>query len=57
MTKEEAIATLDEFIKIQNHDAPYYRGLVNGLILAKSLLTNEEPVYFGPTLFDKADDS
>ena len=52
MSKEETIAKLDEFIKLTNHDDPYYRGLVNGMILAKSLLTGEEPVYFGPVFFD-----
>ena len=56
MEKEEAITKLDEFIELTNHNTPYYRGLVNGMILAKSLLTGEEPVYFGPTLFDKSED-
>ena len=57
MTKEEAIAKLDEFIKITKHDTQYYRGLVNGMILAKSMLTGEEPNYIGPTWFDKEDGS
>ena len=55
MTKEEAIAKLDEFIKITKHDTPYYRGLVNGMILAKSILTGEDPTYFGPVWGDKED--
>ena len=57
MNKEQAIAKLDEFIKITKHDTPYYRGLVNGMILSKSILTGEDPTYFGPVWGDKDDES
>ena len=57
MTKEETVAKLDEFIKITKPNTQYNRGLVNGVILAKSILTGEEPNYIGPTIFDKEDDS
>lgn len=49
-TRHKIMSELEDVLKIQcsngnwNYDA-YMMGLANGLIMAKSLITNEEPVF------------
>ena len=50
---KKAVSSLNDLIKIQKGEvktSPYMRGLCNGLICARSVLTGKDPKYFNAPL-------
>jgi len=54
MKIEKILSDLNDLIEVQkdNINDEYMQGLYNGLVLAKSLITDEEPIFSHETFID-----